>query len=175
MYVLGTVVDPFHWCWESKQIFMIIAHTPFQTNHLPIASLFFLAFLKKLLFFVIFILFAFIYVHYLDTHGGQNWSYTGLWAAMWVLELEPRTSERAACAPNCGTISPVPISVFLESPITFGSLFWLEWFQQNELVFVAGLLRLCILEVLFLRNRIYFKSILQTSFHWVFWFFNLSL
>lgn len=37
-----------------------------------------------------------------------NWSYTWLWAALWVQRTELSFSETAASAPNHGTISPAP-------------------------------------------------------------------
>ena len=44
-----------------------------------------------------------------------NWSYTQLWAAMWLLEIEPGSSRRVASALNHWAISPTPWDFFLFS------------------------------------------------------------
>jgi hypothetical protein len=55
-----------------------------------------------------------IWVHYscLQTYQLSSFHYQWLWATMWLLGVELRTSGRAANALNCWTISPAP-SVFL--------------------------------------------------------------
>jgi hypothetical protein len=56
-----------------------------------------------------------------------DWSYRALWAAMWVLEIEPRTSGRASSTLNhwpslqSTLVSPVCISTGLLN--TFSSLY----------------------------------------------------
>lgn len=54
-----------------------------------------------------------------------NWSYRQMWAAMWVLGIEPRSSEGAANALNHWDISPAPASFFLSS------LFQLDWIPAS--------------------------------------------
>lgn len=42
-----------------------------------------------------------------------NWSRRRLWAALWALGIEPKSSRRASCALSCWAVSPAPLQVLL--------------------------------------------------------------
>ena len=70
-----------------------------------------------LILFYVYGCFACMYVRLCLVHGEAwrghqvpwNWSYRQLWAAMWVLGIEPRPFRRATNTLNCWTISPVRV------------------------------------------------------------------
>lgn len=55
------------------------------------------------------------YMHPVPTEAGRglwiswNWSYSWLWASVWMLRIDPRSSVHAF---NCGAISPAPLLQF---------------------------------------------------------------
>ena len=67
-----------------------------------------------------------------------NWSYRQLWAAMWVLGMEPGPSGRAASALNHWAISP-EMSIWttqeIDSPLRAASLHPTYWYTAHSLSF----------------------------------------
>ena len=56
-----------------------------------------------------------------------RWSYRSLWAAMWVLETEPRCSARSATGLNLWAILPAPGTLFLSHFVLQDSLSFNFW------------------------------------------------
>ena len=97
-----------------------------------------------------------------------NWNYRQLWAATWVLGIEPRSFGRAATALNCWAVSPAPGFCFLNCSLSLVIQFLsLGLWLPHDLIYCWDFPLSFYLTHSIFHTKLYFILIFFTVSNWI--------